>query len=177
MADYNIISAGFGGQGGLFAGNVMANAGLVDGKEVSWLPSYGPEMRGGTANCSVRISDGPIGSPLVTSADIVIALNGPSFEKFVGMVAPGGAIFYDSDLSGGKTDRADIKLFPVRAAQLSTDANLKDLANMIMLGKVLKETGFSSLESVEQAIEKSVSDRRKHLIEPNIRAVKLGMGL
>ena len=177
MADYNIISAGFGGQGGLFAGNVMANAGLVDGKEVSWLPSYGPEMRGGTANCSVRISDGPIGSPLVTAPDIVIALNGPSFEKFVGMVAPGGAIFYDSDLSSGKTDRKDVKLFPIRAKQLSTDEKLDDLANMIMLGKVLKETGFSTLESVEKAMAASVHERHKHLLEPNIRAVKLGMTL
>jgi 2-oxoglutarate ferredoxin oxidoreductase subunit gamma len=177
MSDYNIIAAGFGGQGGLFAGSVMANAGLVDGKEVSWLPSYGPEMRGGTANCSVRISEQPIGSPLVTEPDIVIAMNGPSFDKFVGMVAPGGAIFYDSDLSDGKTERTDIKLFPVRAAQLSTDENLQSLANMIILGKVVKETKFASLESVEQAIEKSVHERHKHLLEPNIRAIKLGMSL
>ena len=177
MADYNIISAGFGGQGGLFAGLVMTNAGLVDGKEVSWLPSYGPEMRGGTANCSVRISDVPIGSPLVTNPNIVIALNGPSFDKFTEMAAPGACVFYNSNLSDGKTNRTDIKLFPVEATRLADEENLQSLGNMIIIGKVLKETGFSSLQSVEQAVGKSVKERHKHLLEPNMRAIKLGMSL
>ena len=105
----NILLAGFGGQGVLFAGKVMAYSGLQEGKNVSWLPSYGPEMRGGTANCCVVVSEEEVGSPVVTEADVVIVMNRPSFEKYEASVAPGGKLFVNSSLIDLKTDRADIE--------------------------------------------------------------------
>jgi len=178
MKDYNIIIAGFGGQGVLFAGRVMTLAGMLDGKEVSWLPSYGPEMRGGTANCSVCISELPIGSPLVVSPDILIAMNRPSFDKFIGTVAPGGAAFVDSSfVTEDLCTRTDIKMHFVRATRISSDEGLSGLANIIMLGKTLGETAFSTVEAVVQAIKESTPQRNLHLVEPNIRALKLGMAL
>ena len=174
---YSVIIAGYGGQGALFTGKVIANAGLIDGREVSWFPSYGPEMRGGTVNCGVLIEEEPIGSPVVTQPDILIAMNSPSFAKFIGTVVPGGKVFMDSSLIKETTDRTDIEVFPIPAAQLSNDEGLEGIANIILLGKAIKETGFASLETIEKAIEVSVPARKSHLLEYNIRAVKLGMSL
>ncbi|MCL1981861.1 MAG: 2-oxoacid:acceptor oxidoreductase family protein [Clostridiales bacterium] len=175
MTDYNMLLAGFGGQGILFCGKVVAYAGLLDNREVSWLPSYGPEMRGGTANCSVCISEEPVGSPLVTEPNVLLALNGPSFDKFIDSVVPGGQVFIDSTLVERECSRDDITLFRLPASQLSLDEHLEGIANMIVLGKLLKETGFSTLETVEKALEKCVPPSKRHLLEHNIRAVKLGM--
>jgi len=175
MAELNIIIAGFGGQGVLFTGKVMAYAGLIDEKEISWLPSYGPEMRGGTANCSVCISDSPIGSPLVTAPNILIAMNTPSFDKFINMVVPGGKVITDSSLVKVNTARTDVEIFEIPATELSAAEDLSGLSNIIILGKVLKETGFTSFETVENAISKCVPARKQHLLEPNMRAIKLGM--
>ena len=177
MATHNIVLAGFGGQGILFAGKVMAYSGLMEGREVSWLPSYGPEMRGGTANCSVCLSDSPIGSPLVLHPDILMALNAPSFDKFIGAVVPGGVAVIDSSLISQRTDRTDIKAFYIPATQLAAEQNLEGLANIIAVGKILKETGFASLEAVEKGIRKSVPARKQNLVEANLRAVRLGMEL
>jgi len=173
----NILIAGYGGQGVLFTGKVIAYAGLLDGREVSWFPSYGPEMRGGTVNCGVIIDDDLIGSPLVTQPDVLIAMNGPSFGKFVGTVAPGGKIIVDSSIVDAKADRTDIEIHGIPATQLSKDEGLDGIANIIMLGKMLKESGFSTLETIEKAIEKSVPARKENLIVHNIRAIKLGMSL
>ena len=115
----NILLAGFGGQGILFAGKVIAYAGLMDSKEISWLPSYGPEMRGGTANCSVCISDEAIGSPLVTNPDIFVAMNLPSFDKFINDVQPGGIVLIDSSLIDKKVERTDVTAFYVPATKLA----------------------------------------------------------
>lgn len=175
MDSLNIIFAGFGGQGILFTGKVVSYAGLIDNREVSWLPSYGPEMRGGTANCSVCLSDEPIGSPLVTEPDVLVAMNGPSFDKFIGAVKPGGKVFVDSTLVDRETDRTDVEVYRVPATQLSNDRDLQSLANMILLGKVLGETGFASVETVEQSLKKCVPASKSHLLEPNLRAVKMGM--
>ncbi|MCL1905959.1 MAG: 2-oxoacid:acceptor oxidoreductase family protein [Clostridiales bacterium] len=175
MTDHNMLFAGFGGQGILFCGKVAAYAGLLDNREVSWLPSYGPEMRGGTANCGVCISQRPIGSPLVTAPNVLVVLNGPSFDKFIGSVAPGGKVFLDSTLVERQSERDDITIFRLPASQLSVDEHLEGISNIIVLGKVLQETGFSSLETVEKALEKCVPARKQHLLEHNIRAVKLGM--
>jgi 2-oxoglutarate ferredoxin oxidoreductase subunit gamma len=175
---YNMVFAGFGGQGVLFTGKVVAYAGLIDGREVSWLPSYGPEMRGGTANCSVCISDEAIGSPLVTEPDVLIAMNGPSFDKFIDTVAPGGKVIIDSSLiQDVKTDRNDVTIYKVPATQLSNDEHLEGIANIILLGKALKESAFSTLETVEESLKKCVPPRKSHLLEHNVRAVKLGMSL
>ena len=178
MKDYNIIIAGFGGQGVLFAGRVMTLAGMLDGKEVSWLPSYGPEMRGGTANCSVCISERPIGSPLVTSPDILVTMNRPSFDKFIDTVAPGGIVFADTSfIEKDSCTRTDIKAHFFPFTRISNDEGLPGLASIIMLGKMLKGTAFSTAEAVIQAIKESTPQRNRHLILPNIRALELGMAL
>ncbi len=177
MADLNMILAGFGGQGILFTGKVLAYAGLIDEKQVSWLPSYGPEMRGGTANCSVCISDEPVGSPLVTEPDVLVAMNGPSFDKFIGTVKKGGKVVIDSTLVDRKCERDDVTVYSVPATKLSKDEALDGIANMILLGKVLGVTDIAGMDTIEKSIRKCVPARKEHLIEHNLRAVKLGMGL
>lgn len=173
--DYNMILAGFGGQGILFAGKVIAYGGLFDKKEISWLPSYGPEMRGGTANCSVCISDKPIGSPLVTTPDVLIAMNLPSFDKFINSVKPGGVVVLDSFLIDKKVEREDLNVCYVPATKIAEDNGLKGLANIVLVGKMFKETGFCSEQSLERAIEKSVPARRAAMLDANKMAIRLGM--
>lgn len=173
----NMLLAGFGGQGVLFAGKIVAYAGLIEDRYVSWLPSYGPEMRGGTANCSVCLSDQPIGSPLVLTPDVLVAMNLPSYDKFIDKVVPGGIAVIDSSLIDKKCERTDIKCFYVSATELAQTENLQGLANIIILGKVLAESKFASAETVEQAIRKCVPPKKQHLAEPNLRAIQLGMGL
>jgi len=170
-----ILLAGFGGQSVLFAGKILAYCGLMDSKELSWLPSYGPEMRGGTANCSVCISDEPIGSPLVLTPDILIAMNQPSFDKFINSVKPGGIALIDSTLIDSKCERTDITCFYVPSSQLADDNNLKGGSNIILLGKLLKETNICSLDTMKKAIEKVVPPSKAHLIQNNFKAIELGM--
>ncbi len=172
---HDVILAGFGGQGVLFAGKLLAYSGLMDEKQVSWLPSYGPEMRGGTANCSVCIADEEISSPLVLEPTELIAMNTPSYDKFINNVKVGGKAFIDSTMIDKKSDRTDIECFYVPATQLATDNNLSGMANIILFGKLLKETGFTTLEICEKAIEKCVPPSKAHLVEANIRAIELGM--
>lgn len=174
---HSILLAGFGGQGILFTGKVIAYAGLVDEHEVSWLPSYGPEMRGGTANCSVTISDEPIGSPLIINPTALVAMNLPSLDKFIGNVVPGGVAVIDSTLIDKKVERTDIKAFYVPATGLADEKKLSGLANMIILGKLLKEVKFAEYDSVIAGLKKSVPARKAHLVEPNIKAISLGMSL
>ena len=163
MATTEILLAGFGGQGILFAGKILAYCGLMDNKELSWLPSYGPEMRGGTCNCSVCISDEPIGSPLVLTPDLLIAMNQPSFDKFV------------KSLIEANTDRTDIQLFGIPSQQLADDNALKGGSNIILLGKLLKETNLCSLEVMQKAIEKVVPPKKAALIPNNFKAIEIGM--
>ena len=170
-----IILAGFGGQGILFAGKLLAYSGLMDGKEVSWLPSYGPEMRGGTANCSVCISDIEISSPLILEPDNLIAMNTPSYAKFISTVKPGGKAFIDSTLIDEKSDRTDIECFYIPATKLEQEHNLKGMENIILFGKPLKETGITSLEVVEKGLAKCVPPAKSHLISANLDAIKIGM--
>lgn len=173
--NHSMILAGFGGQGILFAGKVIAYAGLTDGYEVSWLPSYGPEMRGGTANCSVSISDEPIGSPLIINPNVLIAMNLPSYEKFIDQVVPGGMVFIDSYLINAKVQRSDVKAFYLPATKVADEQGLSKLANMIIVGKVLKETKFATYDSVVAGLKKSVPPRKAELIDSNIRAIEIGM--
>lgn len=175
MATTEILLAGFGGQGVLFAGKILAYCGLMDNKELSWLPSYGPEMRGGTANCSVCISDEPIGSPLVLSPDILIAMNQPSFDKFVTEVKPGGKVFYDSTLIENECTRTDIEIFGIPSQQLADDNELKGGSNIILLGKVTKETNIITMDTFKKAIEKIVPPAKAQLIANNFKAFELGM--
>lgn len=169
------LFAGFGGQGILFAGKVMAYAGLVDGKEVSWLPSYGPEMRGGTANCGVTVSETPVGSPLITNPDVFVVMNLPSYLKYIDTVQPGGMAFLDSFLIERKPARADIAAFCLPATRMASENGLEGLANIIMLGKVLRETRFAPYEAVETGLRKSIPARHANLAEGNLRALELGM--
>ena len=175
MITTNYLFAGFGGQGILFSGKLLAYKGLMDGKNVSWLPSYGPEMRGGTANCSVIISDNPVGSPIVSKPDVLIAMNLPSLDLFEKTVAPGGMIFVDSSLIERKVERTDVKVFYIPATKLASDNKIAKLANMIIIGKVLKETnGFDNEESVVNALKQVISAKHADMLEVNLNAMRLG---
>jgi 2-oxoglutarate ferredoxin oxidoreductase subunit gamma len=171
---HNILIAGFGGQGILFAGKILVYAGLIAGKEVSWLPSYGPEMRGGTCNCSVVISDEPIGSPLVTNPDILIVLNTPSLEKFENTVAPGGIILIDSTMCDAKVTRNDVRVFDLPATALADDNDLRGGANIILLGKLFGETALIDDETFKKAVEKVVPESKPKLRENDMIAMKMG---
>ena len=174
MKDLNMVFAGFGGQGVLFAGKVVAYAGLIEGRELSWLPSYGPEMRGGTANCSICISDEPIGSPLVTNPNVLVAMNRPSLDKFIGDVEPGGVVILDSSLIDVKVEREDVVVHYVPASKLAEENGLKGLANIILVGKLFKEVGFCSAETLDKAIQKCVPARKAAMLDFNRKAVEIG---
>lgn len=169
-----ILLAGFGGQGVLFAGKILAYSALIDGKELSWLPSYGPEMRGGTANCSVCVSDEPIGSPLVTNPDIFVAMNQPSYDKFINAVKPNGTAFIDSSLVETKCERTDISCHYLPSTTLANENSLQGGSNMILLGKIIKETKIFTPETVKKAIEQVVPAVKETLIKNNFRAIELG---
>ncbi len=166
--------AGFGGQGILFAGKLVAYCGLTEDKNVSWLPSYGPEMRGGTCNCSVCISNEPIGSPQMLTPNALIVMNQPSLEKFIDTVVPGGVALVDSSIVTEQVKRQDISVFYVPASKIAEENGLKGMANIVLTGKLLKETGFASFESAEAAVSKVVPPRKANLIDSNIKALHLG---
>ena len=169
-----ILIAGFGGQGVLFAGKFLAYKGLLENRQLSWLPSYGPEMRGGTANCSVILSDDSVGSPIVSKPDVLIAMNLPSLDKFEKDVVPGGTIYVESSLISRKVARDDVKVFYVPATQLAQSIGAPTLANMVMIGKVIKEIGAVSYENLDAALKKVVSARHADLLEINKKAIETG---
>ena len=169
-----ILIAGFGGQGVLFAGKFLAYKALLENKQLSWLPSYGPEMRGGTANCSVIISDEPVGSPIVSKPDVLIVMNLPSLDKYEDAVVPGGKIFVDSTLIERKVNRTDVEVFYIPATKLANDIEAPTLANMIMIGKVIKETGVVPYDNIDKALDKVVSARKAALKEINFKALDTG---
>ena len=174
MSTTQFLLSGFGGQGILFAGKMLAYKGLVDEKEVSWLPSYGPEMRGGTASCSIIISDEQVGSPIVSNPDVLVAMNLPSLDKFEESVAPGGMIFYDSSLIEREVKRTDVKAYPIPATRLAGENGFPTLANMILLGKILKVLGQFDEEAVGNTLKKVISAKRADMIEVNLKAMNLG---
>lgn len=175
MKSNNIVIAGFGGQGILFAGRVLAHIGLISDREVSWLPSYGPEMRGGTANCCVCIDDKPIDCPLVTEPTTLIVMNAPSYDKFIDHVKSGGMAFIDSSLISKKSERNDIDCEYVPATQLATENDISGMANIILLGKLIEKTKLASLETVKEAFEQIIPKAKNHLIDDNMKAIKIGM--
>ena len=174
MKTTQILIAGFGGQGVLFAGKFLAYKGLVQDKNVSWLPSYGPEMRGGTANCSVILSDMPVGSPIITEPDILVAMNLPSLQKFVDSVVPGGKILVDSTLIDEKVARTDVEVFYIPATQMAKDAGFATLANMILAGKVLKETDAVTFDGNKEPLESFIPAKKAALIDINCKALQMG---
>ncbi len=172
----NIILSGFGGQGLLFAGKIIAQAGLIEDRQVSWLPSYGPEMRGGTANCSVVLSDDPIGSPLVTAPDALIAMNQPSVTKFMPAVKPGGLVLADASLVPDIPEREDVEVFAIPSTALAEENGFKTLSNVILTGKLWAQTEFCARETLEAAVEKVVpAKKRERFLQPNLDALHLGM--
>ena len=168
------LFAGFGGQGILFAGKLLAYKGLTDGKNVSWLPSYGPEMRGGTANCSVIISDEDIGAPIVLEPDVLIVMNNPSLDRYENDVVPGGTIYVDSSLIGRKVNRTDVNVCYIPATALASEKGLDGLANMIIMGKLLSDEDQLGGESLEKALKKCISARHADLLKSNYDAMMLG---
>ncbi len=172
----NILLAGFGGQGILFAGKQIVLAGMKLGKNVSWLPSYGPEMRGGTCNCSVIVEDEPIGSPLVTKPDILLAFNTPSFDKFESKVVKGGMLFVDSSLVSKKSERDDIKAYYIPATELADENGLPGMANVIMLGFIVKKTGLFDEEFFKESLNSGIPASKAHLAAANHKALEIGFG-
>ncbi len=174
MKTTQILFAGFGGQGVLFAGKFLAYKGLMEDLQVSWLPSYGPEMRGGTANCSVVLSDTPVGSPIITNPDVLVAMNLPSLLKFVDTVVPGGQIYVDASLIDAKVERTDVEVFYIPATQMAKDANIASLANMIIVGHLLENHAELDFNGTDTVVNKLVPPKKAALIELNMKALTLG---
>jgi 2-oxoglutarate ferredoxin oxidoreductase subunit gamma len=172
-----IIIAGFGGQGVMSMGQLIAYAGMLEGKGVSWLPSYGPEQRGGTANCAVVVSDEPVGSPLVTTPSAAIVLNNPSFDKFEPRVRPGGLLIVNSSIVVRNSKRKDIKIIELTATDIANDLGNARVANLILLGAFLESTRIVSPESVLESLKKVLSSNKHHLLEINKKALQKGASL
>ncbi len=174
MKTTQYLFSGFGGQGILFSGKFLAYKGLIEGKNVSWLPSYGPEMRGGTASCSVIVSDSLVGSPIVSAPDVLVAMNLPSLDKFESSVKSGGIIFLDSSLIERKVNRTDVTVYYVPATRLANENGISTLANMIMVGKILKVLEENTQEGIEKALAKVISARHADMLEFNRKAIQIG---
>ncbi|MBQ4167893.1 MAG: 2-oxoacid:acceptor oxidoreductase family protein [Clostridia bacterium] len=169
-----MLFSGFGGQGILFAGKFIAYKGLIEDKQVSWLPSYGPEMRGGTANCSVVVSDEPVASPCISMANCVIAMNRPSLDKFEANVLPGGKLFINSSIIDKKATRTDIDVYYVPCNEIADSLNNPKVGNMAMLGAYLEATKAVDSKSVLDALLYKLGEKKAHLIPLNEQAIELG---
>lgn len=172
-----MIFSGFGGQGALFAGMVLAYAGMDNGKNVTWIPSYGPEMRGGTAHVTVIISDREIGSPLVRRPSIALVLNNPSMEKYEPLVKEGGVLVYNSSLISSEPGRPDIRHVSVPANDIASELGNVRMANMVMLGALVAATDILPLESIIQALRAHLPARKQKTLQPNIEALRRGAEL
>ncbi len=172
-----IIIAGFGGQGVLFAGQVLAYAAMDTGKTVTWIPSYGPEMRGGTANCTVVIADEEIGSPLVKNPPYVIALNLPSFDKYEPLVQPGGVLVVNQSMVDRGARRDDITTIFIPGNELAEEIGDRRLLNMVMVGALLAQFDLLNLKDVEKALEAHLPARHQKLLPNNFRALERGYQL
>ena len=170
MSTYKMFFAGSGGQGVLLMGQIITYAAMLEGKEATFLPSYGPEMRGGTANCTVVVSDKPVSSPLIYEADIAVVMNRPSMDKFEPMVKAGGFMFYNESIIDRKPERADIKSVAVDLAARCAALGNDKVANMVMLGEVVRGTGVVQVDTVFKEFEKVFSGRKAALIPLNKQA-------
>ena len=174
---HELLVAGFGGQGVLSMGMTLAYAGVVEGKEISWMPSYGPEMRGGTANCIVIIADDKISSPIITTFDTVIALNQPSLDKFEQAVRPGGLLIYDTAGAVTPPTRTDITVLALPASEEAAALKNGRIMNMIVLGSFLARRRVVGLEAVMAALAKVLPERYHHLLPLNEQALRRGFAL
>ena len=171
MATHKLIIAGFGGQGVMLIGQMIAYAGMLEGKEVTWMPSYGPEMRGGTANCTVIVSDKKISSPVVTEATAVVAMNLPSLTKFEETVKQGGQLFVNTSLIKEKPTRDDVEIYNVDANEIAVSLHNDKVSNMVVLGAIVNKTGVVKLESIEKVMEKLFTGKKAKLIPMNKEAL------
>lgn len=169
-----IIFSGFGGQGALFAGQILAYAGMDTGKDVTWMPSYGPEMRGGTANCTVIIADEEIGSPLVSHPQAVVAMNLPSLDKYESLLPKGGVLIINGSLVNRGTTRTDITHVTVPANEIAEKIGNKRLINMVLLGALLAKLPVLSITDIDEALNKHLPERHRKFLPANHEALKLG---
>ena len=175
MATYSIVAAGFGGQGVMLMGKIIAEAAMHDGKNVTWLPSYGPEMRGGTANCTVVISDEDIGSPVVDKPDAVIAMNIPSMFKFEKDLKDDGLLLVNSSVVDREPTRKDLKIFKIDANDIADKVGNVKALNMVALGAFAKTSGVITFDSIKKALEETMTGKKKAFLELNIKATQKGM--
>lgn len=171
---HEIIISGFGGQGALFAGQLLAYGALMEGRHVTWIPSYGPEMRGGTANCTVIISDEEIGSPLVRRPTAAIVLNPPSYERYEPLVQEGGALFSNASLISLRSERKDIYEFAIPANAIASEIGQAQLANVVLVGALATVTGAVKIETLERVLEEHVSAKHRDKLELNKQALHRG---
>jgi 2-oxoglutarate ferredoxin oxidoreductase subunit gamma len=169
-----VIVAGFGGQGVLRIGQMITYAGFAEGKEVTWAPSYGPEMRGGTANCSCVISDEPIGTPVLMEANSIIVMNLPSLHKFEPVVIEGGKLFINSSIIKEKATRTDISVFYIEASDIAAEAGNALGANMVMLGAYVAATGIVQLETLYDLVKQTFTGSKAKFVDSNIECIKAG---
>ncbi len=169
-----IIFAGFGGQGVLFAGQIVAFAGMDAGKEVTWMPSYGPEMRGGTANCTVVVADEEIGSPLVHRPQAGVVMNLPSFDKYEPLINPDGVLIVNASLVNHDARRKDIHVVAIPAQEIAETIGNRRLTNIVMLGALLAKLPFLPLDSIEMTLDRHLPERHRRLLPSNIQALRQG---
>ncbi len=169
-----IVVAGFGGQGVLFTGQLLAYAGMDAGREVTWIPSYGPEMRGGTANCTVVISDEEIGSPMVEKPSAVIVMNLPSLDKYEHMVKPGGVLVINESMVDRTSERKDIKVVSIKANEIAEKLGDKRMTNMVLLGALLENLPVLPIEAIEKALKGHLPERHHKLLPQNFEALREG---
>ena len=173
----SLIAAGFGGQGVLTMGQLVAYTAMGEGRNVTWIPSYGPEMRGGTANCSVVLSDDEIASPVVTEADVVVIMNQPSLEKFENALKPGGVLIYNEDLVRYENPREDVKVLPVPANSKALELGNDKVANVIVLGALAEATDLVNPEVCLDTLKEKLGKKKAHLLDLNVKAFALGREL
>jgi 2-oxoglutarate ferredoxin oxidoreductase subunit gamma len=169
-----IVLSGFGGQGALFAGQLLAHAAMAAGREVTWIPSYGPEMRGGTAHCTVVVSDQPIGSPLVGRPSMVVALNNPSAERYEALVQPGGLLVYNASLVTHSITRRDIRVLAVRGSEIAAGLGNPRLLNMVLVGALVAASGLLPMGGVIAALREHLPAQHRDLLELNEAALRRG---
>ena len=171
------VFAGFGGQGMLLIGKFLALANMLDGKHVSWLPSYGPEMRGGTANCSTVVSEEPVGSPVISKCDVCVVMNHPSLDKFKDAPRKGGVLIYNSDLVDYPDHRDDVTVIPVAAEKLAVECGSPKVANIILLGVVVAASGIVSREAAKHVVEEKLGKKKPQFLPMNLKALQMGFDI
>ncbi|HIU19117.1 MAG TPA: 2-oxoacid:acceptor oxidoreductase family protein [Candidatus Limiplasma stercoravium] len=175
--EQQFLIAGFGGQGVLLIGQLIAKAAMRQGYEVSWMPSYGPEMRGGEANCAVVVSDEPIGSPLVSEPTVLVAMNRPSLEKFMPAMPAGATLLYNASLIDGVTLREDIKVIAVPCNEIADRLQNSRVSNMVMLGAIRAATDAVSLENLTQTLKEWLGEKKAHMLDINLKGIAEGEAL